>query len=472
MDGIQSNLYVVERSGRARPDLYAGRYVDKYTRYKQMNGKKKLLILGSDYGTLDTVIEAHRMGLYVIVTDLMQTSPTKEAADEAWDVSTADIDALAEKCIANGIDGVTYGASDFNATNGRKLCRRLGLPHCCSNDAAWEHACNKAVFKSTCKKVGAPVATDYVLSDSLSREELDEIRYPVVVKPVDKSGNQGVSFCNDEAELIKAYKEARTISDNPVIIVERQLHGPVFSVNYVLCGGEARLLCFASLHNRSGYPHNIYSIIDTTSHHLRQYLATVNQKVMDVFKAAGLTDGIAWVEVMLDRDGHFYLIEMAHRYGGGMIYVPYKDISGFDSVRYMIEIAMGIRHTPDDMPEAFDRAYTQIAASYFLFTTKATTIGSIAGLDKISGLPNVTVDVPKRVGCTTRYRSTIGVIRIVAKDADELCRTVEFINAHFKVTDPEGNNIIVYFDDFETLKAEYRSGLDEFAADADTAKSC
>ncbi len=433
---------------------------------------KKLLILGSDYGTLDTVIEAHRMGLYVIVTDTMSTSPTKEAADETWNISTIDTDALVEKCVTTGVAGVTYGASDFNAANGRKLCKRLGLPHCCNNDAAWEHTCNKSVFKATCKSVGAPVATDYVLSDSLSREELDKIRYPVVVKPVDKSGNEGVSFCDNEAELIKAYKEARAISDNPAIIVERQLHGPVFSVNYVLCGGEARLLCFASLHNRPGYPHNIYSIIDTTSHHLKQYLETVNQKVIDMFKAAGLTDGIAWVEAMLDRDGRFYLIEMAHRYGGGMIYAPYKEINGFNSIRYMIEIAMGIRHTPDDLPETLDRAYTQIAASYFLFATKAATIGSIAGLDTIAGLPNVTVDVPKRVGSTTRYRSTMGIIRIVAKDADDLCRTIEFINANFKVTDPEGNNILVYYDDFETLKTEYRSGIDEFVDVADTTRLC
>ncbi|WP_165156782.1 acetyl-CoA carboxylase biotin carboxylase subunit family protein [Parabacteroides sp. ZJ-118] len=437
-----------------------------------MTGKKRLLILGSDYGTLDTVIEAHRMGLYVIVTDNMPTSPTKEAADEAWNISTADIDALVGKCIAKGIAGVTYGASDFNATNARKLCKRLGLPHCCDNDAAWECACNKSVFKSTCKSVGAPVATDYFLSDSLNREELDKIRYPVVVKPVDKSGNEGVSFCDNEAELIKAYKAARAISDNPVIIVERQLHGPVFSANYVLCNGEARLLCFGALHNQSGYPHNIYSMIDTTSYHLKQYLETVNQKVIDVFKAAGLTNGIAWAEAMLDQDGRFYLIEMAHRYGGGMIYAPYKEINGFNSIRYMIEIAMGVSHTSDDMPEALDGARTQIAASYFLFTTKATTIDSIVGLENIVRQPNITIDVPKKTHCKTRYRSTMGVMRIVAKDADELCRTIEFINSHFKVTDSDGNNIIVYFDDFETLKTEYVSGLYEFGTVADSPRLC
>ena len=32
---------------------------------------EKLLVLGSDYGTLDLVREGHRMGLYVIAADLI-----------------------------------------------------------------------------------------------------------------------------------------------------------------------------------------------------------------------------------------------------------------------------------------------------------------------------------------------------------------------------------------------------------------
>ena len=57
-----------------------------------IEGSNKLLILGSDYGTIDLLKAAKARGLYVIVTDLMRSSPTKDAADEAWMISTADID--------------------------------------------------------------------------------------------------------------------------------------------------------------------------------------------------------------------------------------------------------------------------------------------------------------------------------------------------------------------------------------------
>lgn len=425
--------------------------------------KRKLLILGSDYGTLDTVKEAHTMGLHVIVSDTMTDSPTRRAADETWNISTTDIDALADKCIKEGIDAVAYGASDFNIGNGRKLCKKLGLPHYCTDDTAWLTANDKSVFKQLCNKIGAPVATGYSLSDALTREELDKIIYPVVVKPVDKSGNRGMSYCSNEEELIEAYKAAREISDNPTIIVERQLHGPEFCVNYVLADGQASLLYFSSEHNQPGYPHNMYSVIDTTSCHLDKYLNTVNEKVIEVFKQAGCREGIAWVETILDNDGNFYLLEMGHRYGGEMTYAPYERISGFNAIKWMIEISLGMKHTVQDLPVSLSVAHKGVAASYFLFASTASVIGKVEGLEQIAALDDVFIDFPKREGASTRYRASMGIIRIAAKDIEQLCERIAFINKHLKVTDPDGNNIIVYFDDFESLRHEYYQGLEEMS---------
>ena len=140
---------------------------------------KKLLVLGSDYFTLAVVQEAHRMGLYVVVTDLMETSPTKEAADEAWMISTTDIDALEKKCTETGINAIMYGASDFNVENARVLCKRLGLPLYCSNDNAWETSRDKYRFKQACRKNGVRVAEDYYLTDDLTEEQLAAVHYPV-----------------------------------------------------------------------------------------------------------------------------------------------------------------------------------------------------------------------------------------------------------------------------------------------------
>lgn len=423
---------------------------------------KKLLVLGSDYGTVDIVKQAHIMGIYVIVADLMETSPTKSEADEAWLISTTDIDLLAKKCIEEKIDGVITGASDFNIENSRKLCKKLNLPVYCESDKAWDIATNKRAFKDLCIKCGAPVAEDYSLSDELSDEEISKIHFPVVVKPVDKSGNRGMSYCSNRDELVKAYKYARSTSDNATIIVERELHGPEFAVNYVLADGTINLYFFSSEHNQPGELENLYSFIVTTSEHLKLYLSEVNDKVIEVFKEARCRDGVAWVECILDDDGHFYLLEMGYRFGGEVVNVPYSDVSKFDSIKFMIEYALGKKHSAADLPEKLTAASEACAATYLLFATHDGVIGKIQGLEEITEFDNVTIDMPKRVGGSVRYHATMGDIHISAKNIDEMCETVRKINSALKISDTDGNDMFIYFDDYEALKKEYNAGLREF----------
>jgi len=304
---------------------------------------KKLLILGSDFGTISVVREAHKMGLYVIVADLMKTSPTKELADEAWLLSSTDTQTLVRKCREEGISALMFGASDFNVWNARKVCQELNLPIYCESDYACRVARDKGEFKRICKKVGATTATDYFLTDALSDEELSGVVFTVVVKPVDKSGNRGMSYCSNRDELIAGYRVAREISDKE-IIVERQLHGKEYNVHYVLADGHARLLYFSSTHHEPGEAENLYSFKCTTSQHLKQYIDEVNERAIAVIEKAECKEGIVWFDCIRDDDGHFYLLEMGYRFGGVMTYVPYEQVTGFNTVKWMLECALGVEH--------------------------------------------------------------------------------------------------------------------------------
>lgn len=422
----------------------------------------KLLILGSDYGTIDIVKAAHARGLYVIVTDLMTTSPTKEEADEAWMISTTDIDLLEKKCREQKIGAVLTGASDFNIERSRELCKRLGFPVYCASDKAWDVATNKRHFKDICKQVGAPIATDYHLTDELSDEELAEIKFPVVVKPVDLSGNRGMSYCANKEELKAAWKKAREASKNSTIIVERQLHGPEYAVNYVMADGEIRLHFFSAEHHQPGELANLYSVIATTSYHLKQYIEEVNDKVIAAFKEAGCRDGVAWVETMLDDDGHFYLLEMGYRYGGEVVNSAYRHICGFDSIDWMVEIACGVKHTAEDLPAPLTDCKRGIGTAYMLFAQRDDVVKSIEGLDEISKLPGVYLDIPKREGGNVRYHATMGNIHIATKDVEELCNTIDCINRTLKIKNADGQDMFIYYTNLDELREEYYNGLKEF----------
>ena len=425
--------------------------------------QEKILILGSDFGTISVVKEAHKAGLYVIVADLMETSPSKEEADEPWLISTTDIDLLETKCKENGVTALMFGASDFNISNCRIICKRLGLPIYCDNDDTWAVARNKRMFKTICKKVGAPIATDYEFNDEEIEDMVDKIVYPVVVKPCDKSGNRGMSYCSNKDELREAYKLARSISDES-IIVERQLRGEEFNVHYVLAEGEARLLYFSSTHHEPGCASNLYSFKNTTSCHLRQYIDEVNESVKKVFEEAGCKEGIVWVDIMRDVDGKFYLLEMGYRFGGVMTYRPYSMVCGFNTVKWMLDIARGIKHTVADLPKELNQVYIGCAASYHLFTKHAGVAKIVEGVDLLDGKEDdgIFVDMPKRAGSTVREKATMGLIGIYGKDIDDLCEKLKFVNSSLSIKDENGEDLVIVYDDFEGLCTEYKQGIKQF----------
>ena len=425
---------------------------------------KKLLILGSDFSTVHLAEEAKKMGVYVIVSDLMSTSPTKMIADETWDISTTDIEELIERIQEKSINGVLAGASEFNLENVRAICKRLGLPLYCESDMAWSVARNKRKFKDLCKKCGVRVASDYRLTDELKEDDIANVVFPVVVKPVDKSGNRGMSYCKNANELIAGYRIVREMSDNESVIVESQLIGPEYTGYYVLADGEPVLSYYTSMHHQNGEAENLYSVEYMTSCHLKQYLEEMNEGIKQVIREAGCTDGIAWVETMYNRDNHFYALEMGYRFAGPGIYAVHEWATGFNTYRWMIEYALGIPHKKSDLPMELNGAHVECVGAYDLFTNCEGKIASVEGLDVIERLPNVRIDMPKRAGDSVRYHANMGVIKIFGQNCDEMCETIDFINNHLVIRNENGDNMYVRFDGFEKIKLEYEQGLREFVS--------
>ena len=116
----------------------------------------KLLILGATYHEIGIIKRAQNKGIYTIVTDSnldWSKSPAKYMADEAWDISWSDIDALVEKCNEVKVNGVIAGFSEFRVENMIKLCERLGLP-CTLSMEQLDITRDKIKFKKLCAEYG------------------------------------------------------------------------------------------------------------------------------------------------------------------------------------------------------------------------------------------------------------------------------------------------------------------------------
>lgn len=159
----------------------------------------KLLLLGTSLASVEIVQTAKEMGCYTIVTDNLDPdrSVAKKVADEYWMISTNELDLLEKKCREEKVNAIFAGISEYNLDRVKELTSRLGLP-CYIEDAAWKYARDKGAFKNKCKEIGIPIVDEYTVSEPPMPDEMSVIEYPVVVKPVDGTGNKGLSICENE----------------------------------------------------------------------------------------------------------------------------------------------------------------------------------------------------------------------------------------------------------------------------------
>ena len=425
---------------------------------------KKLLLLGSSNGTCDIVRDAQRKGIHTIVTDNLDSSisPAKQISDEIWNISTADVDLLEHKCKEEGINGVFCGVNGFNIMKSMELCRRLSLPFYCTPEAMhFEN--DKADFKKVCKEVGAPVAEDYFLTDALTTDEVEVVKFPVVVKPVDKGANVGISFCYNVDDLRKAFQLVRSVSDNPKIVVERMLHGEEWYSSYAIVNGEVRLLALNAMYHEEGYPTNCYTITTTVSNHVEQYIREINPSIETVLKKIGCTEGYAWVQVMLDEDGHFYILEMGYRLDADKMYLPIKDILGYDTISSLVNYACGIKNDANILPPPQTKAFRKCGCGHMLWTKKKGKITRIEGLDVVSREPGFVVDywMPNfHIGCECDAYRAVGTITYTANNIDEFCEMIQFVNDTVHVYDENNKDLIIKYTNFDYLRKVYQEGLE------------
>lgn len=422
----------------------------------------KVLMLGTAKESKEIILKARELGYYTIVTDYLEPekSRAKLVSDEYWMLSTGDLDALEKKCKEEHIDAVITGISTFNIKASMELCKRLNLP-CYANPEAWSYTIDKRRFKDICKENCVPVAEDYFLSEIPTEKELTKIKYPVVVKAIDQSANRGMSYCKNAGEVIEAIKYAQSFSESTITIVEHMLQGHEYAARYAMADGEASLVNFSLMINQPGYPSNCYSITTTCTDKFKTYLKTFDPYFKKALKAMGCKEGYAWVELMADVDGSLNALEMGYRMAGDMFENQMAKAGHFDAINWLLEVATGVKHTPENLPIPLDNLPNRIVTSYILWSKSAGMVSRIEGIDEISSIPNITIQQDVFVGSTFRKHQYLFVITFDNANASDMCKTIQKINDKVRIYDGDGNNVVIYYDDFQTLIDINKKGDEE-----------
>lgn len=415
---------------------------------KEFKGKR-LLIIGGTKTECDIVRYAKAKGAYTIVADYNPEVPGMKIADKAALISAKDIDALTDYCKQEKVDGVITGFVDILLRPYMEVCKRLNLP-CYITEKMLSMSTNKEIFKETCNKYGVPVPNTCFMGRNIDEDTFKRINYPVFVKPLDGSGSRGAGVCNNEEELRAKFQEAVDYSDSGNAIIEDYITGREFLLDYIAVNGDFRLLSIFDRFMASdrGSAINYSTISMSPSKAVDYYLDNVNERVINMFKSEGFTDGVLFMQGYYDgNEVTFY--EMGCRLGGS--YFNHEQAClGYNAMDMIISFALTGKMVDDISIISKESAkYKKYAldCNYLLKGTDET-VALIVGMEKVEAMPEcIEIQKYRDVGYHYSKDKTVDrpimVAEVVADNKEEVKRIVNYINSEFNVFNEHGESLLM-----------------------------
>lgn len=419
--------------------------------YSELKGKK-LLILGCTPDEIQIVLTAKKLGLYTIVTDYntdWSYSPAKYIADEAWDISWADINALKEKSSLAGVSGVMAGYSELRIQQAIKLCKELNFPFYVDDESILLKTFDKQLFKNICRENGVPVIKDYYSPDVPFDVWASKVNFPVLVKPVDDGGSRGIRCCYSIEDLKRNIDYALSFSKTERVLVEELIqNGKEVVIYYTIADGEIALSAMCDKYERvtsDGF-NSLPDAYVYPSIHMKEYLEYHNDAVIRTLKSMGMKNGSANLQGFYTKEGTFVFFEMDFRPGGTNTYHFTDHFSGENYLRMLISYSITGKADKAELTKA-DPLFSGKIGCIFTLLSKNGIITHQEGKETVDSWPNVLYTcyyhpIGKKIEVNGSQAPKTFRAYIVGNNITEINEIIRKIQQTVKVYDENGNNML------------------------------
>lgn len=296
---------------------------------------KKLAIIGASYLQKPLVHKALEMGYETHVFAWEDGAVCKAVADHFYPVSITEVDEICKICQMIQPQGIVSMGSDLATVAVNHVADKLGLIG--NSLECTKLTTNKYLMRERLKAGGIP-CPDYSLA---VEGEPCGIGFPLIVKPVDRSGSRGVSLVRDAARLADAVQEARVQSFSSQVIIEQYIEGRELSVEAISWQGKHYILQFTDKET-TGAPHFVEKAHHQPADLTSSQKCELSKLVRNSLDCLGVFYGASHSELKITDDGKMYMIEVGARMGGDCIGSHLVKLStGYDFARGVIEVAVG-----------------------------------------------------------------------------------------------------------------------------------
>ena len=287
----------------------------------------RLLLIAppNSYRTVSYLEAARRRGIDALVASEGRFSLVSEIAD-GLHIDLQDPAALEQLLAANAarpFAGVV-ATDDASVELGSRIAEALGLPH--NPPRAAQYSRRKDLSRKALAAAGVPVP-EFRLLD-LTREhasQLEDLVYPVVVKPLALSASRGVIRADNTVELQAAIGRVESILAGEAtrerfvttqLLIEAFVTGPEVALEGLLHKGRLDVLALFDKPDPLEGPYFEETYYIAPSRHDAQIQARITQRVEQACKALGLSEGPVHAELRI-RAGDGVIMEVASRTIGG-----------------------------------------------------------------------------------------------------------------------------------------------------------
>ena len=301
---------------------------------------KKIAIIGASYLQEPLIKKAKNKGIETHVFAWQCGDVGEKCADYFYPISIVEKDEILKKCIEIGIDGICSIASDLASITVNYVADKMGLignTMTCVEVSTNKHEMRKKFAEQRDPSPRSIQVNNYGDLDGI------ELTYPIIVKPVDRSGSRGITKLDSSDGLEKAIEIAKEQGFKKVALVEEFAMGKEYSVEYISWKGRHTFLALTQKYT-TGAP----GFIETGHLEPAQVNSEILKKVQGIVEHAldslGVQFGASHSELKISKSGDIQLIEIGARMGGDNIGAYLVELStGYDFVSAVIDVALGIQ---------------------------------------------------------------------------------------------------------------------------------
>ena len=303
------------------------------------------------YRTFDFIQAAEKLGIKTLIASEGKHSIISAYAQGIHLDFTAESDIVFEelKQALKDFDIMGVIATDDYTTGlAAKIARQLGLPH--NNPDAVQLTQRKDLARECLQRHGVtkPAHRRLDLNEDI-KKQLDDLVFPVVIKPVGLSASRGVIRANDHTELQQAIERVQrlllSINDldedvKRYLLIEEFIAGDEVAVEAILSHGELSILTIFDKPEPLNGPYFEESYYITPTGLNQSLQQKVQSELQAACQAYGLSEGPVHAECRI-RDNKVFIIEIAARTIGGLCGRLLSFGTGFSLEELVLKQAMG-----------------------------------------------------------------------------------------------------------------------------------